>query len=412
MDSITAIENRKFNVAMAAGVDLDRVKQVRLDIGKLLDAGLLIDIDLHGFSCLKTGVSWEELGINGGDERRSRLTTGTKYLAPAEYVKRLTSLEVRFRQALDKYSFDVDGFKPWRWLPFTAYDEWRHEWESLKAELAEFKHDLAAAWDNILDENRRYFEGVAKTAWRAYQAPYDGQAAVVAGGYAFETYAAFEVFIVESALARMPRLEFIENCIFPDYKTGYMITPPEIMTLYAQQEAARAEADKLAAEAQAEWQAVQRTGLELSAREMEIKAKATAVRQAELEHTRKQLAELTSPLAEITAKFRARIYESVVGAAQSLQKNGNLRGKTAEMLAGLQTLYHTLASATNDTQLEDALAAVQDALDKAPAPGQGKYDLEAVESALAGVIALTQDAAESLKRNAVQTTRAGMLELD
>jgi len=409
MQNLQTIEDRKKNVALAAGIDLEKVHRVRLDINKMLEAGLLVDVDLHGFSCLRAGVSWEELGINIEDDRRSRMSTGTKYLAPVKYVKKLTSLEVRFRQCLDRYSSDVMIFRPWRWLPFSAYDEWVADWKTLIKELEILKAEIVANYDNIQDENRRYFEQVARRAWKAYQLPYEGKAA---GGRAFEDYQAFEDHIIDSALAKTPRIEFIKEGIYPDYKTGYAITPPEVFALYAEEEKVQAEASAADANARLAWDAEREKDLALTEKQIFMKAKAAAVSQAELEHARAQLASMTSPLQEVLLQFRTKIYESVVGAAKSIQSNGHLRGKTAEMLAGMKGLYETLASVTEDTDLETALASLQNALDKAPADGKNKYDIGAVESALTSLTSLTQSAADDLARAAVQTTRASVLELD
>lgn len=411
MESLNVIEGRKEKVAHEAGIDLDKVQQVRLDIAKMLDAGLLIDIDLHGFSCLKAGVSWAELGIGDDDDRKARMSAGVKYLAPAEFVKRLTSLEVRYRQCLDRYSFDVDGFKPWRWLPFTAYAEWKADWQALAIDLAALKAEIVAAYDNIQDENRRYFEGVARQAWKSYTGQYGADVVVQVNGRLFQTFLQFEEYVVSAALAKMPRIEFISDGIYADYKTGYLTIPQEVSTYYAQLEAAQAQAAKLNAEAALLWQQERAQDIQLTARQMELKAQAEAVKQAELEHARQQLSQITSPLQEVTLQFRTKIYESVVAAAKSIGKSGQLRGKTAEMLKGLQALYQTIAAATNDTELETALASLQTALDKTPVDGESKYDLGAVSAALADVTSLTEAASYELARKSVQNSRAAFLEL-
>lgn len=410
---LQAVTERQHTVAQVAGIAVEHIAQVRLDIAKMLDNGLLIDIDLHGFSCLKTGVSWEELGINLEDDRRMRMSTGMKFLAPAHYVKRLTSLEVRFRQCLDKYGAYIAVFRPWRWLPFSAYSQWQSDWQALVAELQAFKIALINDYESCVDENRRYFEQVARAAWRAYQAPYQGQAVVVTAGRAFATYPQFEDFIITAALSKMPTVDFIQHGIYPDYKTGYMVTSPEIQHQYALAEAAQAAAAKLAAEAQGAWQQERAQAQALTEKQLTLTAQAAAVRQAELEHARAQLSQMTSPIAEMTAQFRNRIYDAVVAAAKSMQKNGNLRGKTAEMLAGLSGLYKTLASVTNDTELETALAGLDSALLRIPAEDStGKYNLAAVATALDSLVALTQETAHTLERASVQETRAGLLELD
>lgn len=182
--------------------------------------------------------------------------------------------------------------------------------------------------------------------------------------------------------------------------------------MYAEQEKARAEKSEAEAKARLAWQAEREKDLTLTERQLEARAKAEAVKQAELEHARQQLSQAVSPLQEVVNQFRARIYESVVNAAKSIQKNGHLRGKTADMLSGLKGLYQTLAAVTEDADLETALATLDNALGKAPSNGNSKYNLDAVESALAGLTTLTQDAAEQAARQAVQVTRAKFLEFD
>lgn len=411
METINVIETRKQKAAQAAGVDLDAVQQVRFDISKMLDSGLLIDIDLHGFSLLKSGVNWEELGISDGDSRRDRMSAGVKYLAPAEYVKRLVSFEVRYRQSLDRYSFDTACFRPWRYQPFTAYDEWKREWDQLNAALEEFKADFVAHYDEIEENNRVYFIGVARRAWESYNL-HAGDAVETKSGRVFTDYADFESYIVGAALAKFPSVEAIQHGIYAEYHTGYVVTPPEVRALYALEQAANAEASTADATARLAWQTEREKDIELTGKQLELQAKAQAVRQAELEHARQQLSIINSPLAEIVTQFRARIYEAVAGAAESIRKNGHLRGKTAEMLSGLSALYNSLASATNDTELETALHALDSALGTANVEGKGKYNLESVETALRAVTEITEEANESLARQGVaKFTRAGALEL-
>jgi hypothetical protein len=100
------------------------------------ELGVLVDVDVHGTSMFTARATWNELGIPEEDTRRKRLKRGTEDLIPKVYIGRLRSLEARFRQSLDKHSFDVAGFRPYRWVPFTAYESWRGEWDRLQEELA------------------------------------------------------------------------------------------------------------------------------------------------------------------------------------------------------------------------------------------------------------------------------------
>lgn len=410
METIKGVEQRKSDIAQAAGVDLDKVSQVRFDISRMLDNGILVDIDLHGFSCLKSGVRWEELGIPADDDRRNRMSAGVKYLAPAEFVKRLQSLETRYRQCLDRYSFDATSFKPWRWLPFTAYDEWKAEWVALNADLESLKADFVANYDAIKADNTAYFTGVARRAWESYNL--HGGDAIEVKSRIFSAYADFEKYIVEQALAGLPTAEQFQYGVYAEYHTGYLVTPPELRTLRSLEEAAQANASAADAAARLAWQAEREKDIELTEKQIQARVKAEAVRQAEIEHARQQLAQITSPLGEIVTQFRSRIYECVVSAAESIRKNGHLRGKTAEMLSGLSALYNTLASSTGDSELETALISLDAALGAVNIEGKGKYNLESVETALRAVTEITEAASEDAARQGVaKFTRAGALEL-
>ncbi len=403
------IDARLASVAEVTGEDAGNIQQVRMDISKLLDQGLLIDIDLHGFSMLKASTSWEELGIRSDDKRRNRISRGQKNLAPTHYVNRLQSLDTRFRQVLDKYSFKVTGFLPWRWLPLTAYTEWKKEHDELKVQLEAIKAEILAHWEEIEAENEEYFQAVARRAWKSYNTPDDESVVRTPDGKVLAGYDAFEAHIVDAALAKMPTKGEIRTGIWADYRTGFLITPPEAQALQAQAEEAYARASKAQAEAHLAWQIERERGAEISEREWTQRARLQAIREAELEHARQQLQAITNPLDEVMESFRAQIYGAVISIAQSIQKNGHLRGKVAQQARGLKDLYELLASATNDTELETALQSLQNALDKSSPDGK-KYDIGAVEHELAKITEMTQDAARDVERRSEAQTRAAYLE--
>ena len=57
-------------------------------------------------------------------------------------VKRLKSVKARMSQALERNSYKITGFAPYRWLPFTAYTHFKAEWEKLILEFAEVKAEI------------------------------------------------------------------------------------------------------------------------------------------------------------------------------------------------------------------------------------------------------------------------------
>ena len=413
LDVFDTVAERRQQVAAVTGTD--ELIAVRMEIGKLLETGLLIDLDLHGFSMLSTSVSWEELGMSPEDERRQRTTRGRKALVPKEYDN-LASIETRLRTTLDSFSFSVSGFRPWRWLPFSAYQAWRERHDAIVAELEERKCEIIAHLAELVDANVAYFREVARRAWRSYHTPSDASVIKTPSGRFFAGYDAFESFIVDSALAEMPTADQIRHGIFVEYHTGYLLTDAEGAEIRARTVAAQAEESKAAAEAQRAWQAVEAEAraarqlerereIELTQREMQ----ARAVRQAEYEHARQQLSGIVSPIGEVVEQFRGQIFESVTKAAESIQTLGYVHGKTAEKLTSLRGLYDMIAGVTNDTELEEALDALQAAM-QAPGAGEARYNLIAVENAIGAVADITSDAAYELRRKAEARSRSKFLE--
>jgi hypothetical protein len=89
-------------------------------------------------------------------------------------------------------------------------------------------------------------------------------------------------------------------------------------------------------------------------------AKVEAYKHAELDQTRKQLAEMSSPLQEAPDSLRSTIYNAVKSLAAGIDKNGRVKGRAngraAEMLAYWRQL--------NDGLLQDLeLEAVLESLD-------------------------------------------------
>jgi hypothetical protein len=103
-------DERKLQIAAAVGTD--HVAEVSLDIRRMRELGVLVDVDVHGTSTFTARATWNELGIPEEDTRRKRLKRGTKDLISKVYIGRLRSLEARFRQSLDQHSFDVAGYRP------------------------------------------------------------------------------------------------------------------------------------------------------------------------------------------------------------------------------------------------------------------------------------------------------------
>jgi hypothetical protein len=403
-----------------SGLTGQTAKAVNIDVSRMLNEGLLIDIDLHGFSMLRVGVDWKELGISPEDRRRARITKGKKMIADPKYVRKLKSLEVRLRQSLDRYSYDLTGFRPWRWLPFSAYDTWKEEWNQLLDDLHDFKMELVAALPEIKKENETYFKRVARKAWQSYNTKDDDAVIKTPEGDFFVGYEDFESSIVEGALGKVPTKELILYGIQADYRTGYLIAPPEVSKM-------RAEAERAEAEAQAQWLENEERVAKIKAEEAEAQMKMNElerremaeraavrdrideIRKEELEKARREIQEGLSPMREAMLKFRSQMYEDVVSIAESLEKNGTLVGRVSGKAKSLKETYELLAGFTGDDDLEAALEQLDHALGT-PSTDGGAYNVGALNSALNKLMDVTSDASDELRRSVTHKSVAGYLE--
>lgn len=348
-------DDRRAALAAEIGIAPERIQSVKLQLDVLRKQGILVDLDISGLSMFARAASWMELGILDDDVRRDRFTRGQKFLIPEDQVKRLRSVESQMRQALERYSFHVTGFYPYRWIPFTAYDEFRRAWAELTSRFAEVRQEILDHYDDYKDRLVNDFNQVAAEAWASIQrAAGDRQPIVIIEGWRFTDLEAFTNFIVQRALERFPSRQRIEQDLYADYTTALV---------YGEQDVA---ADELAAERlrrqisqEREEQRHQEQLHRLAEEARRIKIE--AMRQAEAEHARQRLEQMVSPFEEVFSALRRRIAEDAQAMLQSIQKNGYVRGKIAEKGRGLLDLYDLLA-AHNDYELRDKLVHLKAAI--------------------------------------------------
>lgn len=406
--------------------ELENARRVSLDITRMKRRGVLVDVDVHGMSMFSRRVTWAELGIPDEDTRRKRLHRGSKDLLPKKYMGKLRSLETRFRQSLDRHSFLLQGFQPYRWVPFTAYAAWKEQWAELQEELEDLKSQILTFYETFVEDLRGDFAEIAQEAWDAIRArrPDDaGEFAVITRHGVYESREAFIEAVVDHAIAQMPSREDIRNGLYVDYKNALVVTGADLeeeLLRYDELATARAREhdaqDRLRDE---KWQ--RKVAMNLKQREMEQaadlrmqaeRAKLEAMRQAELEHARKQVAQTVSPLQEVFEQFRAQISSDVNAIARSIDKNGHVRGKVAQRARGLLDAYRLLGSATGDEELEEALRDLRSRLAERPEdPDEGKYDTGSVMVSLRQIAELCHEQAELVELRASGRTRAGALEI-
>jgi hypothetical protein len=387
------IIDRKATIAAQLGLDADRIHGVKLQLDELRKNGILVDLDVRGLSLFSRSASWLELGIEEDDVRQKRFTRGQKFLIPEDQVRQLRSIESSMRQHLDECSFGVTGVAPYKWIPVTAYPEFRAGWEELVGRFEEAKADILDHYDEYVDLLAADFTEVAAQAWDTFQARAGERALVLVtpDGKRFTDCDGFTDYIVTLAIARMPTRERIEKDLQADYTT---------QLVYGEQDTVADElsAQRLRIQAQEERRQAEHEDFLVRAEEEERLVAINAMRQAEAEHARQRLAQMADPFEEVFAELRRRIAADAQQMLESVRKNKFLRGKVAEKGRGLLDLYDMLAS-HSDYELRDKLVSLRRAIGPV---GQDRSedapdrDAEEIADILRQVVDLSHNAQQEL----------------
>jgi len=408
------VRNRAEEAAARTGRDVNEIETNQLHLAQMREAGLLVDLDIHGVSMFTVRASYAEMGIAGSDVRTERLRAGSKDLFPG-YSKQLRSIDTKVRHNLNKHSFKVAAFGSWSWLPYTAYESFKEKHEELLAELETLKADLISNYEDLRETNRAYFAKVAARAWKDMRSGYATNETVViitTTGAQFTEQASFVEYVVQRALGKMPLPEEIESKVRIDYRTSILYTGSELeqeAAEFAQARAEKAQARQLEAKAT---QVAFEVETETRIAKSQADAKIAGFKRAELEHARLQLAQMGSPLDEALDGLRSSLYESVQALLAGLRKNGGFRGKASgkasELLAYWQTLNGGLLQ---DEELESALLD----LDSEMKSYNGQTTTAAREASIGDItsqlVEIATLTAESARRLQNQDSRASALEL-
>ncbi len=387
---MTTITQTKQDAAEALSIEPTRIGTMRMELGVLRNRGLLIALDIRGTSIFATQTDWADLGIAGDDPRSKRLTRGRKYLIPESIVKQRRSIEVRARQLLDRLTYEVRGFHPYRFLPFEAYEKFKAVWEGLLADDADFKASLIANLDEYRDQTAADFAQIASASWLTLQAN---------GNECFYPDSdSFSDSVIASALLRFPTATDIQSKLTMDYRVSLAFGVDVLAAQEAQARLTEEQARQKIAELRAQTATAEETARHQAElhrlEEAERNARNEAIRQAEAEHYRQQLNETAGPLAEMFADLRVRLADAAIEMAESVEKSGFVRGKVAQRGRGLLEIFN-LMSVTDDGDLKDALLKLNQAIGPV-ADDRGKdapeRSTEEVKVALQKIVDLADEA--------------------
>lgn len=390
---------RQQQVALVTGSD-SPVAAIHIQLDVLRKQGLLIDLNVAGTGMFTKTASFDEVGFAQDgikDARYDWIKPGVKFVIPEAPIKKLKSVESRMRQALDKYTREVKGFYPYRWLPFTAHPKWLELWSALRTDFYAIKAEIIAHRDEYVDQVADEYARVALAAWQSIQAQGYKWAIVDNKVMDAET---FIDYIVEKAVALVPDAETIETKLQADYVTALVYGDQDLAQdeanaaairegLQLSRELNQIEVSLAAERARAETWLIQ-------AAQREREAKIEAMIQAEAEHARAQLQAVTSPFAEIFGALRSQMAQDAADILASIKKNGFVRGKVAERGRGLLEMFDLMAT-HDDTELRSKLIALRSQLGPAGTKQtDAGRDVETITQTLNDILELERIAAQDL----------------
>lgn len=184
------------------------------DIRRMIELGVMIDVDFHGEAMFSGRATWAEVGVPRGDVRQERLSPGVKYYLPKSQIRKIRSLATRVRQSVDDAAFNLESFKPWRWMPYTGWTAFIERWGELQVEIDATRSEIIAHRDEFIDVVAQEWATIAEEAWdaiKARRADANGDFAVITATAAFDNRAEFVDYIVGQAVRRFPSVEDIQN---------------------------------------------------------------------------------------------------------------------------------------------------------------------------------------------------------
>ncbi len=356
---MTILTDRQQKALEITGVAPSRT--VKMELSFLRTQGILIDLDITGTGMFSKAPNWVELGIQefNSDPRTRQFTKGTKCLTVPEKAAKIKSFESRLRQNLNKHTYDVTGFRPFRWLPYTAYQAWRTKHDQIVAEantyimeqmidlhdenvdyvVAEFTQIADAAWLSATtgetEKKRRTQKYSHVILWDKTQSKnltldHDG----------------FVDYIVNQALSQVPTPEQILNKLRFDYTTALVYGEEDVAADEAAAANIRAQVafdrERTNLENELLREQVRKQAWDNQTDQMEREARIEAMREAEYAHHRQQLQETVSPFVEVYRQAISQFIDHAKDILESVQKNKHIRGKVAERGRGLLDIYNLM----------------------------------------------------------------------
>ena len=402
-DLATQLFNSKKQAAIITGRDESQITSVSFQLDVLRKQGILVDLNITGTGMFTKSASFDEVGFARDGQKDARynwIKPGTKFVIPEAPVKKLKSVESRMRQTLEKYTREVRGFHPYRWMPFTAHEKFTTAWKELKADFYAAKNEIIAQRDEYVDQVADEYARVASSAWASIKA--QGYKWAIIEGKAMDRET-FIDYIVEKAVALVPDVDSIEGKLHADYVTAVVYGQEDIANDEARateiREKIKLNHELTEIEVSLASEKARSEAWLIQANQREREAKIEAMIQVEAEHARQQLLEVTSPFAEIFKALRSQMADDANEILESIKRNGFVRGKVAERGRGLLEMFDLMCT-HDDVELRSKLINLREKLGTVGTKeSSSERDVESIKQTLSEIMQLSGTAANDIIAN-------------
>ncbi|MGE3466343.1 MAG: hypothetical protein AB7J13_05365 [Pyrinomonadaceae bacterium] len=357
------LDERRERAAVELGIEVDDVESIPFDLSTLESAGVFMNIDCRGFGSLVRQLEWKTLGVTLPEDAAVRVSPPRAGLLPDAYRNKLMRGAAQAHNALNRYGFrftlceTVWGTSEYKWIPWTAFEQFEAEYFKACATLAAAKAEALENYEEILDVLRDSFFKLAEDSADRFQATTS------------ETFdrAEFINAVVGQAIGMVPTPAMIRDGLTIEMRPKVIVLGSEIA---AEQKLARdlrldmmrteAETRSIKAEIESkeEIERLKVSGFQEDARrEREVKER---IRAMKIEAARREAEEAVSPIKEGLAQITARICEAAQEMSVRLQDAKFVPGSLAKR-ARQMCEWYSLMNFTGDDSLESVLTKLQEA---------------------------------------------------
>lgn len=358
----------KSATARLADISPEKVQTIRMNLRRLREQGALVAIHCYRLNIERPATNAER-GIPDDDMRAARITKGRVKVLPAKLCGEFLTLRETARSRLDDpfTSFNITGFKPWRYIPVRRFAKWLEGQTELETEWARVKEECIKALPAFRREEEKRCEEVAHRSWMALWANASKKAkeviAVDGKQYSRNMEDVFTARLVEHAVASIP--------------TPSQIRAFELSWEVAAIESTSSVAREIADEAKAEAETA-----EARARTAEADAEVSQMRAVVADRLREQLKALPDPGVEMIAQLRGAVGDTARAVRTSLQEKGRFYKGTSNAVQALTEKFDAVNP--GDDELEELIAQLRASMYRS---SEG-YNYTAIRGSLEAIEAL------------------------